>query len=146
VSDYRFFHTIEVRWADVDSRRHVNNARYFTYMEQARARYFEHLGLWDGRDLNQWGSVLAETTCTFIEPIFYGQLIKVGVRTHRIGNKSVEMAYSIKDNTTGREQARGVSIQVSYDYDLGQPVRVPDTWREAISAFEGLEGPIPPPA
>jgi len=146
LADYRFFHPIEVRWADVDSRRHVNNARYFTYMEQARARYFEHLGVWDGKDLDQWGSVLAETSCTFVEPIFFGQTIRVGVRTTRIGNKSMEMRYSLQDEASGRELARGVSIQVSYDYDLGRAVRVPDRWREAISAFEDLDEGGPPPA
>lgn len=139
MADFRFFHPIEVRWADVDSRQHVNNARYFTYMEQARARYLEHLGLWDGKDLDQWGSVLAETSCTFIEPIYFGQIIRVGVRTARIGNKSMEMIYSLQDAPGGRELARGVSIQVSYDYDLGKSVRIPDLWREVIGAFEGLD-------
>jgi acyl-CoA thioesterase FadM len=115
-------------------------------MEQARARYFEHLGVWDGKDLDQWGSVLAETSCTFIEPIFFGQTIRVGVRTTRIGNKSMEMRYSLQDEASGRELARGVSIQVSYDYDLGRAVRVPDRWREAISAFEDLDEGGPPPA
>lgn len=135
---------MEVRWADVDSRRHVNNAAYFTYMEQARARYFEHLGLWDGKDLDQWGSVVAEARCSFIESITYGQVIRVGVRTTHIGDKSMEMAYSLQDGADGRELARGVSIQVSYDYDLAQSVRVPDRWREAIKAFEGLDEGTPP--
>jgi acyl-CoA thioester hydrolase len=130
---------MEVRWADVDSRQHVNNARYFTYMEQARARYFERLGVWDGKDLEQWGSVVAETSCTFIKPIFYGQRIKVGVRTTRLGDKSMEMAYSLQDEATGGELARGISIQVSYDYGQGRAIRVPDNWREAVRAFEGLD-------
>jgi acyl-CoA thioester hydrolase len=143
MGDFRFFHPMEVRWADVDSRQHVNNARYFTYMEQARARYFEHLGLWDGKDLDQWGSVVAEARCTFVEPIFYGQVIKVGVNTTRLGDKSMDMAYSLRDDATGRELARGMSVQVSYDYDSLQAVRVPDPWRRAIVAFEELDDPPP---
>jgi acyl-CoA thioester hydrolase len=139
MAEFRFYHTMEVRWADIDSRRHVNNARYFTYMEQARVRYFEHLGLWDGKDVGQWGSVLAEARCTFLEPVFYGQQIRIGVRTSRLGDKSMEMAYSLQDVASGREVARGISIQVSYDYDQGQTMRVPDNWRQAIGAFEGLD-------
>jgi acyl-CoA thioester hydrolase len=139
MDDFRFFHTMEVRWADIDSRRHVNSARYFTYMEQARVRYFEHLGLWDGKDVGQWGSVLAEARCTFIEPVFYGQQIRVGVRTTRLGDKSMDMAYSLRDAASGREVALGTSIQVSYDYEQAQTVRVPDNWRQTIVAFEGLD-------
>jgi acyl-CoA thioester hydrolase len=139
VSEYRFFVPIEVRWADVDARQHVNNARYFTYMEQGRAHYFEHLGVWDGRDLNQWSSVVAEASCTYIEPIHYGQKIRVGVRTVRFGDTSMVLNYSLQDEATGRELARGMSIQVFYDYDLGKAARVPDSWRDVIRAFEGSD-------
>ncbi len=57
-----------------------------TWSRPGRAT-FEHLGLWDGKDLDQWGSVVAETSCTFFEPIFFGQVIKVGVRTTRLGGQ-----------------------------------------------------------
>lgn len=146
MDEYRFFHPVEVRWADVDSRGHVNNGRYFTYMEEGRAHYFQQLGIWDGKDLDQWGSVVAETSCTFIEPLYFGQVVTVGVRTTRLGNKSMEMAYSLRDQASGREVARGVSIQVAYNYDLAQSVRIPDRWRAAIDAFEGLSEGDPPTA
>ncbi len=31
--------TINVRWSDMDAIGHVNNARYFTYMEQVRIEW-----------------------------------------------------------------------------------------------------------
>ena len=137
---YRFSHLVEVRWADVDSRGHVNNARFFTYMEQARAHYFETLGIWDGKDLDQWGSVVAETRCTFLVPVYFGQVVNVGVRTSHLGDKSMEMVYSLRDHASDQELARGVSIQVAYNYEHGKSVRIPDRWRDAIQAFEGLSG------
>ena len=33
---YRFKDTMQVRFGDVDMMGHVNNTRYFTYIEQAR--------------------------------------------------------------------------------------------------------------
>ena len=36
---FRFFIHVEVRFSDLDALNHVNNAVYFTYMEQARIHY-----------------------------------------------------------------------------------------------------------
>jgi hypothetical protein len=38
--DFRFRRPIEVRFADTDAMRHVNNAKYLTYCESARLRYW----------------------------------------------------------------------------------------------------------
>ena len=43
MSQYRFAHQIEVRFRDCDSMGHVNNAVYFTYMEQTRFAYWREL-------------------------------------------------------------------------------------------------------
>ena len=36
MSAYHFSYPIEVRYGDLDPQGHVNNAKYLTYMEQAR--------------------------------------------------------------------------------------------------------------
>src|SRR3972149_4873914 len=56
---FRFSHPIEVRYADLDPQRHVNNAAVFTYLEQARAKYLEHLGLWGGGGFDDLGVIVA---------------------------------------------------------------------------------------
>jgi acyl-CoA thioester hydrolase len=135
---FRFYHPLEVRYSDVDAQRHVNNACYFTYMEEARAKYFEQLGLWDGKDFDAVGVILLETSCTFRKPIFYGQSIRVGVRTCRIGRKSLEVETSIEDAVSEEELAAGRSILVSFAYQENRSIPVPDLWRETVDAFEGL--------
>jgi acyl-CoA thioester hydrolase len=48
---------IEIRWRDVDAYRHVNNAVYLTYLEEARDEWLEGVL---GRDSeNLWDFVLA---------------------------------------------------------------------------------------
>ena len=39
-SDFRFWHALAIRWADIDSMGHVNNATYFTYFEAVRIEFF----------------------------------------------------------------------------------------------------------
>jgi acyl-CoA thioester hydrolase len=139
MTGFRFSHPIEVRYGDVDAQGHVNNVVYFTYMEQARAKYLEHLGLWNGRDFLALGIILAEERCRFVAPIRYGQALQVGVRAQRLGNKSFEMVYSLQDAKSGLELAAGTTIQVAYDYGAETSVPIPPAWRKVLADFEGLD-------
>ena len=136
--DFRFFHPIEVRYADIDAQGHVNNVCYFTYMETARAKYVQRLGLWDGKDFTDFGIILADASCTFKAPIHYGQPVRVGVRAVRLGNSSLDLNYTIQDAESGQEMATGRTIQVAYDYRQEISIPIPETWRKAIKDFDGL--------
>ena len=35
MQEFRFYHPIVIRFSDLDAQRHVNNARYFTFLEDA---------------------------------------------------------------------------------------------------------------
>jgi acyl-CoA thioester hydrolase len=133
---YRFHHPIQVRYGDVDAQRHVNNARYFSYMETSRAAYLQHLGLWSGKDFDQIGIILLETQCRFMRPIVYGQSLQIGVCTQRLGNKSMQSAYLFLDAQTGDEHARGSATVVAYDYYAESSILIPSAWRTIIEAFE----------
>ena len=140
MGDYRFFYPIEIRYGDIDAQRHLNNARYFTFMEQARIHYLMRLGLWDATDFDQIGIILAEQACTYLEPITLQHKIEVGVRTERMGSKSIEMRYCLRDVTSLQELATGSSILVAYNYQLAESITIPTAWREIIQAFEsGIE-------
>lgn len=138
VPEFRFFHPIEVRYADIDAQRHVNNVAFFSFMESARARYMQQLGLWDGTDFLSIGIIVAEASCTFKAPAAYGRPLRIGVRTARLGTKSLELHYTIEDTDTGQEMAAGRTIQVAYDYHSNQTILIPEEWRWVIATFEGL--------
>lgn len=136
---FRFFHSLEVRYADIDSQRHVNSSCYFSYMEQARVAYIQHLGLWGGDDFDQIGIILLEQSCRYLKAVKYGDEIRVGLTTTRIGTKSMEMEYSIRDQRNEEEYATGRTILVTYDYLQDRSIPVPDDWRQAIVDFEGQD-------
>ncbi len=135
--DYRFFHSIEVRYRDVDPQRHVNSATYFTYMEQARAKYLQALGLWSGEDFDAIGIILAEQSCTYMKAFRYGQVVEVGVRVSRLGRKSFDVSYSLREQASGEEYARGNTVLVAYDYRRGQSMPIPEAWRQILARHEG---------
>ena len=137
MSEFRFYHPIEVRYGDLDPQQHVNNARYLTYIEQARISYVQTLGLWDGNSFADIGIILAEAAVSYKSPILWGQTVRVGVRVSRLGNKSFDWAYIIEDSQTKMLHATASTIQVAYDYHHITTIPIPDDWREIITTFEG---------
>ena len=136
---FRYYHPIEVRYGDLDPQAHVNNARFMTYIEQARIVYVRHLGLWDGGSFQDIGIILADAHITYLSPIVFGQAIRVGVRFTRLGNKSMTMEYSIEDSQTGEQKATATTVQVAYDYPSSSTIPIPDTWRKIITKSENLD-------
>ena len=139
MDEFRFYHPIEVRYGDLDPQGHLNNAKYFTYTEQARIAYVKHLGLWKGDSFLDIGIILAEASMTFKAPILWGQPIRVGVRVSRLGNKSFDVIYCLQDSESGAEHARGTTVQVAYDYHTAQTIPIPEEWRQTLIHFEKLD-------
>ena len=140
MSEFRFFHPIDVRYGDLDPQGHLNNAKYLTYFETARINYFVHLGLFrPGQSFMDVGVIMAEARVTFLAAVQFGTPIKVGVRTSKLGNKSMTVEQNIVDAETDEVLASGQVILVAYDYHSNKSIPIPDVMREKISAFEGLE-------
>jgi acyl-CoA thioester hydrolase len=135
---FHFYHPLEVRYGDLDPQGHVNNAKYFTFMEQARISYVRHLGLWHGDSFLNIGMIMADAQATFKAPILWGQSIRVGMRIGHLGTKSMHSFYRIEDAQSGQNFADGSSVLVAYDYEAERTIPVPDEWRRVISEFENL--------
>jgi acyl-CoA thioester hydrolase len=137
MSDYHFYHPIEVRYGDLDPQGHVNNAKHLTYFEQARIHYMIELGLFTrDQSFMQIGVIVADVHITYLEPIYFGQILKAGVHAAKLGTKSMTWEQNIVDADTGREVARGEVIIVTYDYKDEKTIPVPQEWRERITVFE----------
>jgi len=139
MANFRFYHPIEIRYGDLDPQGHVNNAKHLTYFEQARIAYMMELELFTkDQSFMEIGVILADVHITYVMPIYFGQPIKVGVRTTKMGNKSMTWEQDIVDARTGRELAKGEVILVTYDYGAEKTINIPHEWREKIKDFEGL--------
>jgi len=138
MTDFHFYHLIEVRYGDLDPQGHVNNAKFLTYMEQGRVFYLKQLNLWEGGSFINLGIILADVQITFRKAIQFGDPVRVGVCISRIGNKSMTSEYRIEDGRDASEFATGSSVLVAYDYRNNRSVPIPEEWRKTILQFEGL--------
>ncbi len=139
-----FNHRVEVvvRFADTDAMGHVNNAKYLTYCEMARIRYWTDitgepiaLGTEGAESL-----ILAEARITYRAPAFHGEVVTVATRATRIGRSSFNLEHRLVACVEGDEPrlvAVSESILVRYDYESSVPVALSP---EHIAAIEGFEG------
>ncbi|MHB1262394.1 MAG: acyl-CoA thioesterase [Thermoplasmatota archaeon] len=107
---------VEVRFNDLDGLGHVNNAIFLTYLEHCRMRFFtEEAGSRSERD---FPFILAHAALDYKAPVKMGASPLVKMWTSRIGGKSWDFDYEIKDAKTGVVYATGKTVQVAYDYQL----------------------------
>jgi acyl-CoA thioester hydrolase len=134
VDGFKFVWSQPVVLRDLDTFGHVNNAVYLTYVENGRVDYFRQvLGVTRPLDLN---NIIASVTLNFRSQASYGDTLEVGVRTDRIGSKSLTIQHEIRTDD-GRIVADATTTQVAFDYERGETIPVPDEWRRILAEFEG---------
>jgi acyl-CoA thioester hydrolase len=138
MAGYNFYHTIQVRYADLDTQWHVTNSHYLTFMDEARLAYLMHLGLFDGNSFLDLPLIVARVSIDFLAPIEPGQDVRVGVRVARLGHKSMHFDMQIEDIHTRKVIAASDTVMVAYDYRKQQSTPISDELREVISSFEEI--------
>jgi acyl-CoA thioester hydrolase len=140
MSEYRFFQPIEVRYGDLDPQGHLNNAKFLTYFEQARVKYWVELGFFSSdQSFTDIGVIVADIHIRYKEPVKWGVPVMVGARTVKLGTKSLTLEQCVADEACTRIYAAGTVVLVAYDYLKHQTMRVPDQWRQRMEEFEGRE-------
>ena len=123
---FDFVHRETVRFRDVDAMGHVNNAVFLTYLEEARIAFLLPLGA------EVSSMILARVEIDFRAPLRMGDEVEIGVRPADVGTKSFELEYQVRSRDLVAAEAK--TVIVSFDYESGRSVEVPEAWREALAA------------
>ena len=125
-------------FSDTDAQGIVYYGRYLPYFDQARVEYHRHLGLL-GMEIGEEGQefVMRALAVEYHAPAVFDDLIEVYVRMAKIGRTSATYelaAYRERDEVL---MVTATETLVLVDLDERQAVPIPDSYREAIRAFEG---------
>jgi acyl-CoA thioester hydrolase len=121
---------LATRYADYDTKGHVNNALFLTYFEMAR-----HL-LW----VERFGGdpdfpfILAEATVRFVSQARIGDPLAVEITPGEIRNRSWVWNYRVLDARDERVVAEGSTVQVMYDYAERRAIPIPEAMRALLAA------------
>lgn len=133
---FRHRTTLQVRFRDIDAFGHVNNAVFFSYVEQARIRYLLDV-LESEASFDRLPLILARVELDYRSPIFYGETVAVATRIGRVGRTSFGMSHRMTAGEDDRLVAEVESVLVTYDYAAASPMPVPDEWRRRFAEHEG---------
>ena len=138
MENFNFSTAIKIRFGETDAFGHVNNVSYFTYFEQARLDYLEHLGLIERFLNHSSGHVLvtANLECHYLSQLHYGQKIDLFVRTVKIGNSSFELEYAVQEKNSGSIAAVGRGTIVYFDQKNNKSHVIPEDIKEIITQYE----------
>lgn len=126
--------TLVVRPRDMDADRNVNNAVYFEYFHHSRLEHLTRLGIWQQRRTPDGSNIfaLAENTCRYLAPSYYGDLLLIWTATHSVGRSSFQLVYQVWRECDEALIAAGHSVQVWLDEKI-RPTSLPHKVRTALT-------------
>lgn len=128
---------LQIRWADLDAFKHINNAAYLVYMQEARADFTWFSRIARGEEPLLADMVVARAEVDYLSPIHQtGTTLDVEIYIEKISNSSFVMVYEMSQGGTLR--ARGKTVQVGVDMETEKARRLRDSEREFLSQY--LEG------
>ena len=137
--DFRFFHRLRVRWAEVDMQKIVFNAHYLMYFDTAIADYWRALALpYEEAMLHLEGDLyVRKATVDYRASGRVDDVLDVGMKCRRIGNSSL-----VFDGALFRREQYLVGCELVYVFadPATQTSRaVPAPLREILLGFEADE-------
>ena len=138
-SDFRFFHRLRVRWAEVDMQKIVFNAHYLMYFDTAITDYWRALALPYHETMEQLEGDLyvVKATVEFHASARVDDQIDVALKCSRIGTSSLTFTGAI---FRGDEHLiSGELIYVFADPATQKSRPVPPALREALNGYEAGE-------
>lgn len=132
LAGFRFQHPVEVRFADLDALRHVNNAVFLTYLESARIAWW--LAVTRREGLDALDMILARTEIDYRSPVFFGESLVVGIRCLSLKRSSFVLEFRIEERGSGRLVAEAKKTLVYYDFGAGKVVPLTPEIRARLKA------------
>ncbi len=129
--DYPLARPVPLRWADIDTYGHVNNAVHYYLMDTAINVWLIEASGVDVRMLPAIG-VVVETGCRYFREVQISDRMELGVRLEGTGRSSVryEVAFFVDD---GPPAAIARFVHVYIDQETRRPVDVPAEIWEALA-------------
>ncbi|WP_373184544.1 acyl-CoA thioesterase [Halopseudomonas sp.] len=137
--DFRFSHALRVRWAEADMQGIVFNGHYLTYADVGITEYFRAMGQTYSGETGANGSdfFAVKTLLEYRSPARFDDMLEVHVRIARLGNSSMQFLIGIY---RGEELlVNGEIVYVHADQASRRPSSIPQSFREAVAAFERLQ-------
>ena len=125
---YRAFHMVSTRWADNDQYGHINNAKFYEFVDSA---VNAHLLIADA--LDESIGLVVDSGCRYASALKFPDVIEVGIKVDQIGTSSVRYGFAVFRRGTAVPAAIGHFVHVYVDADTRRPKPLPDKLRAVVA-------------
>lgn len=120
---FTFQTEIRVRFSETDMYGHMNNTVPFVYFEQARIDYLNSLGVFDPENAKSSILVVADLQCDFVKQVFFGETLRVMVKTASVGTSSMDLHYlALNEKDEAVFVGRGTLVLLDAATGKGKPL------------------------
>lgn len=123
--------SLRVRFRDLDTLGHVNNAVFVSYAEVARVDFWSHV--FGPIDVAAIDFFVARIEIDYRRPVQLGDTVTVGVGIEKLGTTSFTVRYLMRVGEDVVAEAR--TVQVFVDTATGTPKPVPAAFRERVGPY-----------
>ncbi|KRB78306.1 acyl-CoA thioesterase [Noviherbaspirillum sp. Root189] len=136
--DFSFFHSLRVRWAEVDMQGIVFNGHYLTYFDVAFTEYWRASGLPTAMQQAEEGCEMfaRKATIEYQAPARFDDVLDIGVRCAAFGRTSVRFVLEI--HLGDQHLISGELVYVYADTTLRKGVPWPQEWRDTMTRMEKI--------
>jgi YbgC/YbaW family acyl-CoA thioester hydrolase len=141
-TDFRFFHRLRVRWAEVDMQKIVFNAHYLMYFDTAIGDYWRVLALPYEAAMQHLGGDLyvKKAGLEYHASARYDDQLDIGLKCERIGNSSIQFRGSV---FRGEQLlVEGELVYVYADPATQKSKPVPQALRDTLVGYEAGEAMV----
>ena len=120
IEDFQFQHPINTRWKDLDAFRHINNAVFLSYIEDARIVLLRRWNI----NYAEKSLIVASVKIDYLKQVIHPSSLIIGQRVSRIGNKSFDIQSAIFNEKDIEPVCFSTITSVAFDFTKNQTVKV----------------------
>ena len=120
ITDFKFQHALRTRWRDSDAFRHINNAVYLSYIEDARIELLKRWKITPDKK----SVIVASVKIDYYKQVIHPTELIIGQKVSRIGNKSFDVSSVVFNKVLNEPVCKSIITIVCFDFNKNRTVPV----------------------
>ena len=124
---YKAYHSVSTRWADNDQYGHINNAKFYEFVDSAVNAHLIIAGA-----LGESIGLVVDSGCRYTSALAFPDVIEVGIKVDHIGTSSVKYGFAVFRRGVSVPAAIGHFVHVYVDTETRRPQPLPAKLRGVV--------------
>ena len=129
IEDFKFTHPVNTRWKDLDAFRHINNAVFLSYIEDARIVLLKRWNI----NYAEKSLIVASVKIDYLKQVKHPSSLIIGQKVSRIGHKSFDIQSAVFNKKDIKPVCISTITSVAFDFTKNQTVKV---FQEIIDDYQ----------